>query len=79
MEHRGATDSQLLPVRNNTSYLGLFLGDIANKRDCQPSGLAFLVGARDIEISGNVKHLTIRVGRILVMTVTLLLRSLANL
>jgi hypothetical protein len=33
MEHRGATDSQLLSVRNHTSYLGLFLCDIANKQD----------------------------------------------
>ena len=32
MEHRGATNIQLLSVRKNTSYVGLFPGGIANKQ-----------------------------------------------
>jgi hypothetical protein len=52
MEHRGATNIHLLSVRNNASYVGLFLGDIANKQDTVELLPAFrvsiLVGARDI-------------------------------
>jgi hypothetical protein len=49
MEHRGATNIHLLSVRNNTSYVGLFLGDIANKQDTVE-----LLPAFTVSISGVV-------------------------